>query len=890
MGIHGLTTYLRENRGKLADTLEFRSGGDNHRIRTPIVVDGWSFIYEVMNCADLPWVYGGEYEAFSNIISRIVEGWLNVGLRLYFVFDGPYPSVKFPTIVSRMAQTNQGGLLFFRTSASARSSRRFLRETFTLPPLSYSVCVRTLLGIAAAKNCESARVIEVHFADEEGDPYAVALAGRLNAYVTGHDSDYVVLNTDGYKGYIPMDEVIWSSISLSPSVSRADSVYSSADGDVDIMDDGGFRPVRSTKKASKRAAANHREGNGIVPPYDPLEVVSEVVLTVTVYPPASLAEHLQLPVSLLPLLGALVGNDFTGMDVDWSPQRTSSRMNNLQHLFFERQLTLVQRIMRVANTLRSILSAALSSTAPKKTRKQVGSVIELIDAAVTALLLRPTDSMAMGEREAIVERIVEATLQYAIPRSELQNEVQDGEEDGVHGQELGDSATIWASNVCVVHTREECPLFASLSRLVSAQNSLAPSASGSVHEEDHSGEIYADNFRARLSELYISAYRRGAVSPRVLDILNTGTSWPRQFLEDPDKETVWRSVGRSIRELGYAILDEGLGLPVRPDDEEEDEEVDNDDDELVDVVEEEDDDLLAPLRGALEQLDVSGDEYAGDGMTEARPLVVSLPSSKTGRQKIVVEYSRRGTRLAPEDVSVPSLLDVLGQYSMTDEGGFVVPLQLWPEDARLTLFLRMLQSDVTRVNTLRGEVLMAVLAVRWVVRCMHTRAQESGGNREKDKERWTRHEAKAFLGAFSWTASGTQAHPESPQSAIPILERNVQLVAQVSAALESIQHLAQILLLHDRVPSPAHLFSGQRFHELLTAIGKEAALTVDQEMWEASIEAQQTAFAEPRSKKARKETKGKDLATAPLPSGISKRGKDFSAMGGMFGLLADADV
>lgn len=54
--------------------------------------DGWRatirFIYEVLAWAGLPWVYGGEYDQFSEIVTKIVKAWLSVGLRLYFVFDG----------------------------------------------------------------------------------------------------------------------------------------------------------------------------------------------------------------------------------------------------------------------------------------------------------------------------------------------------------------------------------------------------------------------------------------------------------------------------------------------------------------------------------------------------------------------------------------------------------------------------------------------------------------------------------------------------------------------------------------------------------------------------------------------------------------------------------
>ena len=46
------------------------------------------FIFEVIAWAGLPWVYGGEYDQFSEALTKVVKAWLGVGLRLHFVFDG----------------------------------------------------------------------------------------------------------------------------------------------------------------------------------------------------------------------------------------------------------------------------------------------------------------------------------------------------------------------------------------------------------------------------------------------------------------------------------------------------------------------------------------------------------------------------------------------------------------------------------------------------------------------------------------------------------------------------------------------------------------------------------------------------------------------------------
>lgn len=42
-------------------------------------------------------------------------------------------------------------------------------------------------------------VVDVEFAEGEADPYMVALAGKLGAYVMANDSDFAVLHCEGYK-------------------------------------------------------------------------------------------------------------------------------------------------------------------------------------------------------------------------------------------------------------------------------------------------------------------------------------------------------------------------------------------------------------------------------------------------------------------------------------------------------------------------------------------------------------------------------------------------------------------------------------------------------------------------------------------------------------------
>ena len=582
-----------------------------------------------------------------------------------------------------------------------------------------------------------------------------------------------MLNADGYQGYIPLDEMVWLAES---AFSETGSLFSTTTEGENDVDEDGFQTVRKSK-SRRREQESALMGRGIIPPTTTGDTTLSLVCNV--YTPAALADKLQIPVSLLPLLGALVGNDFTSASGDVVPA-AALRSRNLQYMFFERQLTLSQRIIRVADTLRELLGPEQKH----KRRKQIGSVIELIDAAVHTLLLCAPDTMASGEMEAIVERIVEATLQYAISRSD-------------------DSGM--SSDMCALHGEGACRLIDFFSR---RELELAA-------RDDDDGESYPvkSNVHTQVRKLYVAAYRRGELSPRALDVLSTGTGWARLALEDPDKESVSRSVTRPIRLWCYAILDAGVGLPTPPQEEKEEEEVDSED-ELVDVVEEDsDEDYLSPLRTALERLDHPGDA----------PHIPPAPPVPPPRPKVVTEYVRRSTRMAPEEVTVPFLGTLLEELAIDDPGSqhASLPIQLWSEELRLTFLLRALDSDTPDIRTLHGPQLTIVLALRWVVTRMHARAEESPNQREKQLERWTREEVQAFLSAFSWPASSrkasfSEADTVDVDEPIPIEERNIQLVTQISLACDAIEQFAQLLFLVRIVPNPMVDFSGVRLHRALT--------------------------------------------------------------------------
>jgi len=264
----------------------------------------------------------------------------------------------------------QPSLLFFRTSPLSRATPRFLRENSILPPLCYATTLDALRSLNNA--------VEIYFADDEGDPFAVELAGRLKGYVTGRDSDYVILNSEGYAGYIPMDQMFWSIESRETG------------GENQSEDDAGFVVARKNKA---RGHANEASNllQGIIPP----DTGGELSLSVIIYTSRGLASHLQISLPLLPLLASLIGNDFT------ADRHPTSK------LFFDRNMTVSQRVARVASVLKSVSAVATGSPAKRKARHQISSVMDFVDLTIESLLIRPI-SMGSGERESIVEKTVDA--------------------------------------------------------------------------------------------------------------------------------------------------------------------------------------------------------------------------------------------------------------------------------------------------------------------------------------------------------------------------------------------------------------------------------------------------------------------------------------------------
>lgn len=158
-----------------------------------------------------------------------------------------------------------------------------------------------------------------------------------------------------HQGYIPLDEVVWCASLKGADVQSPDTLS------VANEDDSEFQVVTRKKQQKKVKDLGFELRSGPLPPSTPVQ--SDLSLVVTVYEPGSFASHLSLSPPLLPLLAALVGNDYASFD------------------FFRSNVSAATRVQRVADILSAVIKDAQSGNA-KKLRKidrgGEGSVVDII--------------------------------------------------------------------------------------------------------------------------------------------------------------------------------------------------------------------------------------------------------------------------------------------------------------------------------------------------------------------------------------------------------------------------------------------------------------------------------------------------------------------------------
>jgi hypothetical protein len=342
-------------------------------------------------------------------------------------------------VIQRYAGPLRSSLLFYRTSPQSRSHKSFLAHQPILPPFLVQAFV------AALKTHGLLDGIQVfHLPEGEADAYCVALADELEGFVVGNDSDFAILgakageSNTGYRGYIPIEMMQWQlqlATTTAPPV-EAPQVTEQQEAGVDD----GFQPVKSRKSKSTASKVTERNQTittttalHLLPPKLPTrKTMSEssttgtLSLFLTVFTPAALATRLRIPPSYLPLFATILGTDH-------SPTLAQGRS-----YFFEDSLAKRDRVEVVARVIREALGpgnqprmrrrlgammGGKSSTSGRNTpsARQVTSVamnagdeaFSFVSLVIGNLLVRPLANEDVFME--LVTSMIEATCHFILP-------------------------------------------------------------------------------------------------------------------------------------------------------------------------------------------------------------------------------------------------------------------------------------------------------------------------------------------------------------------------------------------------------------------------------------------------------------------------------------------
>jgi hypothetical protein len=184
MGIHGLPTFMKENKDLLLKT---------HKLQqTDLVIDGQNILHYVFEIEKLDFLHGGDYNRFADVIRNFFNDLKRCGVRPIVVMDGGHSmdDRKLKTRISRAEKR------FDRLNSQYQ---RLKTEDFsdegqqTLPILGYSLYLNVLRDMD----------IEIIACQFEADREMARIANQKRCPVLSQDSDFFALPIE--EGFIPID-------------------------------------------------------------------------------------------------------------------------------------------------------------------------------------------------------------------------------------------------------------------------------------------------------------------------------------------------------------------------------------------------------------------------------------------------------------------------------------------------------------------------------------------------------------------------------------------------------------------------------------------------------------------------------------------------------------
>ncbi|XP_017281905.1 protein asteroid homolog 1 [Kryptolebias marmoratus] len=182
MGVHGLTTYVEGNKNFLQD-VRFRN--------SPLVIDGCSLYFRLYFNHGLDQQHGGDYDAFSSLLTQFLSVLAACNIQPFVVLDGGMdPSdKKFSTLRQRLQSRIR------EADSISRGSNGSI-----LPILTRAVFIQVLIE----------RGIPLVQCPAEADWEIACLAHQWNCPVLTNDSDFFVFDLPG--GYLPFRFFQWTNL------------------------------------------------------------------------------------------------------------------------------------------------------------------------------------------------------------------------------------------------------------------------------------------------------------------------------------------------------------------------------------------------------------------------------------------------------------------------------------------------------------------------------------------------------------------------------------------------------------------------------------------------------------------------------------------------------
>lgn len=581
MGVKGLTSYVKQIQHAVSEEVTvpvkgsepIPSSSASNVTGGPFVIDGWAWIYRAYLDHFTESVRGGEYIGYTLHVRHFVKALRQAGLEPVFVFDGPYLPLKIPTVLSRMGDTAASNSAFMRSSS--RSKPGFQVSMGVFPPLLYDCTLEAL------RQCSVQIVIE----QIEADSAVAELADRMSGWAVSNDSDFFILCARGTqcRGYVPIDSIDYL-VKPAPK-EQPESTQPAAIA----FEDDGFAQVGKSGRAKGRKGGRNAESVDVQiqvlnrPPERP-EEGSLTGVRFTSYSSAKVAAALGIPTSMLPLLAALVGNDYTAsiqrrvLDpaLPYGPQRITFIANAIK--------TETLRMASTGNRTPGLRSGTATPSASRTGLGRTGSTWGALSARTGGSAMTSATATPVGD--AMHPKLDEALAALALNdpvRFMVQSVVE---------RILAGVAT---------NTREAYVTSGEQEELVDAvidsvaTYSLLIDASA-IHRSTPGTEFFSDSkpdaarpARRKGLEHYRAAYSNGHFDRVLVESLTQRFCMNRMAPEDPDQKSIQSTHARDVRNWTFSTLFATWGMDWARDTLE----------EPLPAIEDDEDDVTGPHPGAV---------------------------------------------------------------------------------------------------------------------------------------------------------------------------------------------------------------------------------------------------------------------------------------------------